>query len=431
VCPSDGRAPRPLPAWQRLAPRVFYGWSVVLGTALLSSVVVGVGFYGLAVFLDALCSERGWSRPAVSLATTLYFVTSGIAGVVVGRSVDRRGPRVWIAAGGVAMALAVLAVGRVQQTWQLMLVYPLLAVGFAMTGPVPTGTLVSRWFVRRRARAMSISQTGVSIGGIALVPITTAAILEVGIEAATRWLAGLIVAVVLPLALFVLRSDPRDHGLRPDGDGRNALAPVARAAAGDERLWSAREAMRTRAFWLLVIAFGGILFCQVGVAMHQLSLLRQHLTAPIAALAVSTTAGGSMLARLLVGTFADRVSQRRLGVGLILLQASTLLGFALADDAVPLFAVSLVFGFTIGNLFMLQMLLVGELFGVRSFGTVLGALQLLTQTTSGLGPAALGGLHAAFGGYPPGLVVLVCIALVAALALSRVRPPPAQSISAS
>ena len=423
--PPQGHRPRPLPALDRLLPGVFYGWIVIAGTFLLSCIVVGVGFYGLAVFLDALCTERGWSRPAVSFATTLYFVTSGIAGSAIGRSVDRRGARVWFAGGGIVMALAVLAIGQVEVAWQLVIVYPLLAVGFAMTGPVPTGSLITRWFVTRRALAMSVANTGVSVGGIVLVPLTAAMIQDQGLEVTTRWLALLLVASTLPMAFFVLRSDPRDHGLEPDG-GPPAPAPSPEpdaAALADQRLWSTREALRTRTFWTLVVAFGGILFCQVGVAMHQLSLLRGHLEPGTAALAVSTTAFGSAAARLVVGTFADRVSKRRLCVLLMVLQAAAILGFSLARGGVPLFVASIAFGFTIGNLFMLQALLVGELFGMRSFGTVLGLLQLLTQTTSGLGPVALGLLHAGFGAYPPGLRVLAGVALASAVVVSRVRAP--------
>lgn len=421
---------RPLPAAHRIAPGAFYGWTIVAAVACLSFVVVGVGFYGMAVFLDALCSERGWSRTQVSFATTLYFVTSGVAGIWVGRSVDRRGPRVSIALGSLLMALALVLVGRVEQAWQLVLVYPLLAVGFAMTSAVPTSAIVARWFVARRARALSIAMTGVSVGGIVLVPFATAVIARSGLAAATGWLAALVLAIALPLAILVLRSDPRDHGLEPDGgigaDAQHAADSPHLAArrAAQERVWTPREALRTRSFWLLVLAFGGILFCQVGAAMHQLSLVRVHLDAGIASLALSTTAFGSMVARLVVGSFADRVDMRRLGVALMCLQALALVGFAAAGSALPLFAASLVFGFTIGNVFMLQSLLVGELFGMRSFATVLGLLQLVTQTTSGLGPWALGLLHAAFGGYPGGLLVLAGIAVCAAAIVSRVRPPP-------
>ena len=137
----------------------------------------------------------------------------------------------------------------------------------------------------------------------------------------------------------------------------------------------------------------------------------------------------SMLARLLVGTFADRISKRRIGVALILLQSAALVTFSQASEPAALYAASLAFGFTIGNLFMLQTLLVGELFGAVSFGTVLGLLMLVTQTLSGLGPFALGLLYDAFGGYREGLLVLAAIALLSAIALSQVRPPPPAQVT--
>src|SRR5262249_25464805 len=150
-----------------------------------SSVVVGVGFYGMAVFLDSLVSERGFPRAQVSLATTLYYVGTGVAGSLVGRSVDRHGARAWIATGTARLALALLALGRVATPAELFPVYLLLATGFSMTGAVATNAILTRWFVTRRARALSIAQTGVSIGGVVLVPITVAVAREQGLAVAT------------------------------------------------------------------------------------------------------------------------------------------------------------------------------------------------------------------------------------------------------
>jgi MFS family permease len=194
---------------------------------LNSFIVVGIGFYAMAVFLDALCAERGWSRTSVSFATTLYFVTTGLVGPFVGRGVDRFGPRLWIAIGAMVMAGSLLAVGRVDAPWQLWGVYPVLAIGFAMAGALPASAIVTRWFTARRAVAMSIAQTGVSVGGVVLVPWVTAIILDEGLGAATHRLAGLLVVIVLPVTAFVLRDDPRPLGLAPDGAVFDpAVAPV-------------------------------------------------------------------------------------------------------------------------------------------------------------------------------------------------------------
>ena len=155
---------RPLPALHRLAPRLFYGWMVTAGAFLLSFVIVGVGFYGLTIFLDALCLDRGWSRASVSGATTFYFLTSGATGTLIGRAVDRYGPRGWIAGGALLMSVGLFAIGRVREPNGLFWVYFLMAVGFGMSSAVPTNAILARWFVARRARAVSFSHTGVSVG---------------------------------------------------------------------------------------------------------------------------------------------------------------------------------------------------------------------------------------------------------------------------
>jgi hypothetical protein len=266
---------------------------------------------------------------------------------------------------------------------------------------------------------MSIAQTGVSVGGVVLVPWVTRVLVGEGIAAAAERLAVLGLAIVLPVTALVLRDDPHALGLSVDGERDTAAAP----AVAESPVWTQREAARTVTFWRLVGSFAAILFCQVGAAMHQISVLRVHLAPELAALALSTTAAGSIVARLVVGSFADRVNQRRLGAALIAVQAGALATFALAESTPALFAASACFGFTIGNLFMLQSLLVADLFGARSFGSVFGLLQLLTQTASGLGPLALGALHAWLGGYPAGLGVLVAIAALAASVLYGTQPP--------
>jgi sugar phosphate permease len=416
---------RPLPPLHRLAPRTYYGWVVALGVSAVSFVVVGIGFYGMVVFLNELCAQRGWSRSAVSSATSLYWMVAGTTGSLIGRSVDRHGARPWIAAGAVVMALGLLLLGRVRETWQVFAVYPVIAVGFAMAGTVPTSSIITRWFAARRARAMSVAQTGVSLGGMVLVPVATTLAVERGIATAAAVLAVVVVAVALPVAAGVLRRDPADHGLSVDG-GAPPPPRVALDEAAQLRVWRRREALRTPTFALLAAAFGVMLFCQVAFALHELAFLRERLDARAAALAVSTTAGGSLVARLVVGSFADRVPKRALAAALFLLQAAALLGFTHARGAPALYAASLVFGFTIGNIFMMQALLVGELFGAASFGAVYGVLQLVTQIGSGLGPMALGVAFDRFGGYAGPVQVLAALAVGAALVISRVAPPAAQ-----
>jgi len=416
-------SPTPLPALGRVAPRIFYGWWVAVGACLISFVCAGVGFYSQGVLLDALCNERGWSRAAVSGATGLYFAVSGFAGLAVGRGIDRFGARGFIAVGALVLAGSLVAIGRVESVGMLYVWIPLMAIGTSLAGPVPTSAIVTRWFVRLRARAMTVSQTGVSIGGIILVPLSTWLIHTYGLPAAMAGLAVLVVGVALPVVAFVLRTDPARHGLHADGLADAEALARAQESQAPARSFRTRDALREPAFWSLMLAFGLGLFGQVGFLAHQLAWLRERIGPREAALAVSATAFGSVVGRFLVGPIADRVEKHRIGIGLFLIQAMATLVFAHAPSFAIASLASFVFGLTMGNIFMMQPLFVGEFFGIAKFGSVFGSLALGTQLASGLGPYAVGVAYGFFGGYPHAFEGLAAIAVCAALVISRVRPP--------
>jgi MFS family permease len=384
---------------------------------------VGIGFYGQTVLLDGLSRAHGWSRASVSGAASLYFVSAALYGAVVGRIADRYGGRGLLAAGALVLASTLLAVSRVHEPWQLYVLFPVMSLGFAMCGNVPASAILARWFVTRRALAMSLSYSGVSLGGILLVPLGTWLIETRGLDVAVAFLAALVVGIALPAILFTLRERPTDHGLVPDGVPREDVDNPLLSLDWQRATWRSREAVRTRAFWLLALAFSGILFSQMSTLVHALALFRESMSASTAAFAVSGMAFGSTIGRLAVGFFADRLDKRRLAASLFAVQALALILFGSVQGTLPLYAAALFFGCTVGNIFMLQSLLVGELFGMASFGTVYGLLTLVTQVVSGLGPYVLGVLYESFGGYAMPLRILAGLAAGAALVLLRVRPP--------
>ena len=417
----DAAPAQPLPSIHRLQPHLYYGWFVVAAGFALSFVSVGIGFYGQTVFLDGLIRENGWSKASVSGASTVYFITTGLAGIGVGRIVDRFGARLPILVGAFAMITALLWLGTIETPSELYLVYLLFAASFAMTSAIPQSSLMNRWFVRERARAMSLAQTGVSVGGLILVPIATTLIATSGMRTATAWLALLVVTVVVPLTLFVVREGPEAFGLRPDGDALGAPLPEEPADAAPG--WTGRTAIRTPTFQLLALSFGAILICQTGLAVHHLHLLRDHLGTSAAAFGAATIPVGSIIGRLAVGRLADRIDKRRVTAALFVTQAASLAGLGLSTHATPLLLASILFGLTIGSVFMMQSLLVADLFGLASFGTVLGLLNSLTSIGGGIGPLLVGIVAERFGGYPSAIWVLFASGLTAAsLVLFVPRP---------
>ncbi|MDW8048047.1 MAG: MFS transporter, partial [Chloroflexota bacterium] len=205
------------PAARVLPRRWFYGWYIALACAALMFVGMGVGYYGLAVYLSPLKEAHGWSTTAVSGATGLYFSVMGLTSAFVGPRIDERGPLRFMVVGMLLCGIAASLIGFVRELWQLYLVYATLAVAIGMSAGVAINAIMTRWFVRRRARAMSISATGVSLGGVVLSPLISRLIDVGGLELAAPAMGALILAVALPVILLVIAWDPAEMGLHPDG----------------------------------------------------------------------------------------------------------------------------------------------------------------------------------------------------------------------
>ena len=142
----------------------FPGWWVVGGCFTVLTVSSGLGFYGLAVYLNAFSKERDWPLSTISLATTVFFVVGGVVGVWVARWIARYDVRLVIVGGVLVGGLALGVLGQVEQQWQLFVVYAVFAAGWAAAGLVPATTVVTRWFHAKRSIALSVASTGLSVG---------------------------------------------------------------------------------------------------------------------------------------------------------------------------------------------------------------------------------------------------------------------------
>jgi sugar phosphate permease len=425
--------PGKIPAAARFVPGgVFYGWYVAVACGLMMWVTVGVGYYGLSIFLRPLEDEHDWSAGIVSGASGLYFVVSGVSAFVAGPRIDRRGPKRMMALGAVLTGASAAAVGFVETVWQLYAVYALMALAYGMGAAVAVGSIMSRWFVHHRAKAISVSSTGVSLGGATLVPLGTWLIGEGGLRLGAPVLGALVVVVALPVLWLAVAADPAEMGLQADGPGGpDGVPPAHRSRVQLDtqyRTWTRGDARRTTAFWAILVGFGLALATQTAVLIHQLSFLQEPDrlgSRSSAALAVTVTTIGSVIARLLVGQFvADKADKRTMTVVLFVGQAAAVLLYTVVDGTVAIYAVALLFGFTIGNVYMMMSLLTAEIFGVLSFGTVYGVVSLAGQLGSGLGLVFMGWAHDATDSYAVPFVVLAAVNLLAAVVITFARPVP-------
>lgn len=399
--------------------RVYYGWYVVAALFVTLTVASGLAFYNLSVYMNALVATHGLPVSAVSTATALFFVASGFAGLLAGRLIQRFDPRWTIALGGVVGAVALLALGRVAELWQLYLVYVLFGAGHAFVSLVPATTLVTRWFDQQRSIALSVASTGLSVGGVVLTPASAALIGNLGLELAMPRLALLWLLGIVPVTLLVVRSRP----------GQQERGAAAHAAAGG---WAYAAAVRSRFFVLVTAAWVLAMLAQVGGIAHLFNLVATRVDATVAATSVSVMAGASIVGRFAGGWLLTRVDTRRFALVCLAGQSTSMLLLALLDGSSTMLFAALLFGLTVGNLLMLQPLLLAEVFGVRDYGRIFSLSQWLTTLGVASGPLLIGVLYDLQGGY---LVSFLAAALASAaggvlVLLARVpdEPDPARAL---
>ncbi len=404
----------------------FYGWWIVVASTTILCVASGIGFYGHGVILDPLRTMHGWSKATISSAVTLYFLTSGIMGMIIGRQIDKYGPKWVMIIGSVTFGTSFVCLSLINTVWQLYLVYFTMALGFSCTALVPANTLITNWFIRKRGFALSLTNTGLSIGGIVLVPFASRIIAGWGLTVALPVLGAIYGVVIIGSALFI-KQRPSDLDQFPDGAPPESVSENNPASRTDEaaqlRVWTRGQAIRTIAFWSIVVAFMLALSGQIAFLMHQISFLSRYLGVSGAATAVSITAGASIIGRLWLGLFVDRCDKRHVIMICLLIQCIAVIALAYFHHVAILYLGTFAFGLTMGNIIMMQALITGECFGLVSFATVSGLAGVFTMSGAAFGPSIAGFIFDVTQSYRMAFIIFAAMSAAAAVVIQFAKPP--------
>ena len=391
----------------RQAGTFFYGWIIVATLFVMLAFTSGLGFYNHAVILRALIAERDFSPAVASSAISVFFMTSGLAGLWVAHLLERQDVRFSIAAGGLCAGLSLALVGHVNSVWQLYLLYTFFGIGFCASSMLPATTLIARWFGKKRAFALSIASTGLSVGGILITPMSAVLVKQVGLTQAGYWFGLCYTLGVLPLTWLTLRSRPSDMGLEPDGGPLNTQASAVDGV-------SFYRAMREHFFWGLSIAYLFVMLAQVGAIAHQYGLISERLAPGKEALALSILPLFSIFGRLAGGYFMDNLSMRAFTLIMMSLQATSLAVMGLFTHEWVLMAGLAVFGLSVGNLLMLQPLMITRVYGLLHYSRIFSVSNLLTTFGVALGPGLMGLVYARTENYEWPFVVAALSGFLAA-----------------
>ena len=407
----------------RLFPTVYEGW-IVVGAAGVVMLVNGTTFfYGLGTIFNDLVLEFGWSVAATSLAFSLRTEVQGAAAPAIGYAIDRLGARVVLLAGVVVAAAGLLALSFVQNIWQFYAVMLLSAAGIGAAGGQVGMTATTTWFRVRRTRALALMSIGGSLAGV-LVVLIALLVEALGWRGSLRVLAGVYFAVAAFGASNV-RSRPPSHPQPLDGIPH---AVGSEPAGAEDGAMTAREALRTRAFWLLAVGQAAAFFSIVSVILLTIPYLESlGYSKGIASTGLAVYTLSSVVGRVGFGFLADRSDKRRmLAVGTALAALGTVL-LAAAGPAGSSLAVAmaglLILGPGFGGIIPVRTALMADYYGVRHFGTINGAAAFVMTAGAVIGPWVVGRTVDATGTYTLGWAIAAAVAWLAVPILLAARPP--------
>ena len=387
-----------------------YRWVLACNLFAILTVSSGLGFYNLSVYMHALTAQRGFSVASISSAVGLFFLTGGVAGLVTGRLLQRSDARLVMIVGAVFSACAIACIGHIRAEWQLYVVYALFGIGYTGISVLPATTLITRWFdPGSRPVALSFSSTGLSLGGVILTPLSAVLLERWPIEQATPLLGGIFALSIVPIVWFGVRSFP-------DVSTAGAPSPMRRGTAF-------ALAIRSRFFVFLTLGYLLAMGAQVGTIAHMYTRGVAIATPLQASFAVSVLATLSVIGRLIGGFIIGRVSIKKFALATVVGQ---LLGFVVigaAENATQLWFGAGLFGFTVGNLLMLQPLILAQAFGVMDYPKIFSLSQAVSTLGIASGPVLLGAITASHG-YLMAFLTFAALSGVAFALIAAAGPVP-------
>ncbi|MFC2035443.1 MFS transporter [Chloroflexota bacterium] len=403
-----------------------YGW-VILTVSALAIFTSGPGqTYSISIFVDSIISDMGWSRTMVSGLYTAGSLTAGAVMILVGRLLDKYGARIMLPVVCILFGLAALWMSSVDHPLKLYAGFAAIrALGQGSLTLIPT-TLIALWFVRRRGRATAIGSLGGAVSGATFPILIHNLITNIGWRNAWLVLAFVIWAALLLPAILLVRRSPESVGLLPDGYPSQPKDQVEKGAADNiqEVNLSLGEVLRTRTFWLLVLAGSAFPLIATALGFHHISLLASKgILAGVAAAVFGVMAPMQIVGSFVAGFMADRFPNRyllALGQGLLV---TAMLWTFLISSTWQAFVYGAIIGLAGGFSMTISAVIWPNYYGRLHLGSIRGVVTASMVGFAALGPLPFGWIYDLTGSYSLAILVFLMLPLSCAVAALLAYPP--------
>jgi len=392
-------------------------WVIAISLFVSLFFLWGGGYNTMPVFVGALLKAFGWSHTRVSWIPSALVLAVGVAGPITGWLLDRFEARIVMGVGAALVVGGLIAASRSTTFTELLVANVVLGVGLGASGWLPASLVIANWFGERRGTALGLGLAGMESGGMAMTFLAGYLVAQYSWRAAYLALAVPVLIVVLPLFVIVVRT-------RPPGILKQTVAESAKALHGYE----VSKAIRTRVFWMLVVAQLAWGLSASGVFIHIVAYL---MGLGYALRSATTVAGGVLglfaLGKPAMGALGDRIGGKNaLGISLLLMAMSiiSLLG-AQHEGLIVLFM--LLGGISLASPAALVPMVLAETLGLKRFGTLYGWIQVSVMLGAFAAPLVVGRLYDATHNYTVGFELCALIASIGAGAsFLCVAPQPAK-----
>ncbi len=388
----------------------------------LQLIAAGLLSQSFGAYVAVLNEEQGWSKGALAGAFSFLQLLGALVSPIQGAIIDRIGPRAIMRIGIVAFAIGFFMLSQVHSLLAFYLAFAVLGVGFRLSGFFPLTVAVVNWFERKRARALSTMSLGFAVGGV-LVPLVAYSLETLGWRTAAFGSGILMLAIGLPL-VQVFRHRPEEYGEVVDGYAHPHDEPrqETRPATRD---FTARQAIRTPAFWLISLGHGAALLVVAAVSVHVISHLKDDLGYSVSGAALIVTLMTSMqfIGILIGGAIGDRFDKRLISAACMLMHMVGLLLVTYAVSLAMVIAFGILHGLAWGIRGPLMQAIRADYFGRSSFGAIMGLSALVIAGGQIGGPLIAGILADTTGSYDFGFTLLAVLAGLGSLFFLFAKPP--------
>jgi MFS family permease len=408
--------------------RMFFGWKVAIASAIILGLQSSLILQAFGNYAVVLQDRFGWSKTTISVAYSFNRAESGLLGPLHGWMLQRFGNKRVMQVGAVIIVIGFVWFSQISSPLWFIVSFFVIAVGAGLSGFMTVNTEVVHWFARHRAKALSLTGLGIAAGGL-FAPLIVVALTQLGWRA-TAVLSGLLLGSVTLALSQMFGSSPAKRGLPLDGIENPSPAIGRQAASLSAVHLTARQAVRTSAFWYLAIGHAAALLV-VGSVIAHLSLYlteEQGYTLQGASFVLAGITVTQIIGMAVGGVLGDRLDKRWLSAGAMFGHVAGLLMLTFATSALMVWGFVVLHGLAWGMRGPLMSALRADYFGSTAFAQIMGYTSLILMFGMVGGPLLAGILADVTGSYQTGFTILAVLA-ASGSAMFALAKPPAQPVS--